>query len=352
MSEEKSILKPTIQITFLSFIGIILNFATQLVIAYFWGTTPERDAYFAAIVIPAYLSSILVGSIGIMFLPIYVDIKTKKSFQQANVFFSHVLAFSIVISIVIIILFSIFADNILSLTTPGFKDEQSSLTSDLLIILLPTILFQIVINVIGSFLQVQHKFVIPALNLIFNSIISLLFVIAFRHFWGIKTLAYGVIAGNIIVTVFLLIHIRKSISFKRSSDDDNGELHKLLKASAPLLITGIFYRLTGVFERGIGSTLSEGSISYLGYANQIMLILSTLTTSGIAITIYPLLSKAWSENDNERLQILFDRGICIILLMTLPISIIFIFWGTPIIQILLERGAFTHASTIAVSATF
>lgn len=351
-AESKSIIKPTIHITILSFVGIILNFITQLVIAYYFGTTPERDAYFAAMVLPTYLSSILVGSLGVMFLPTYVDIKTRKNTQQANVFFTQTLVLSIFISLIIIIIFSVFADNILSLTAPGFRDEQLSLTSNLLIIHLPTILIQIVTNIVGSVLQVQHRFIIPALNPVFTALISLFFVTVFSRFWGIMSLAYGVLIGNVIVVIIQLIWVRRSIPLRSSINCRSEEINKLLKVSAPLLITGIFYRLTGVFERGIGSTLPEGSISYLGYANQIMLILATITTSGIVTTIYPLLATAWSEKDNERLQTLFSRGVCVILLLTLPISIFFIFWGSPVIQILFERGAFTHESTIAVSSTF
>jgi len=87
--QNKGLLKPTIQITALSFAGIGLNFFTQLIIAYYFGTTIERDAYFSAIVIPTYLATILTGSIGSIFIPKLIELKNNypqketRDFQNA-----------------------------------------------------------------------------------------------------------------------------------------------------------------------------------------------------------------------------------------------------------------------------
>jgi putative peptidoglycan lipid II flippase len=83
-----------------------------------------------------------------------------------------------------------------------------------------------------------------------------------------------------------------------------------------------------------------------------MAILATVTSSGIAASIYPLLSSMWAQNDKVQLFYFYQKGIRIILLITLPISVIFIFWGDILVGLMLERGAFDHSATLKVSQLF
>ena len=63
-------LKYTIQVTLISVLGIAVNFITQLLLAYYFGTTDARDSYFAAVTIPAYVAILFTGSLGMIFFTI------------------------------------------------------------------------------------------------------------------------------------------------------------------------------------------------------------------------------------------------------------------------------------------
>lgn len=341
--------KSTVQITILSFLGIVLNLGTQLIVAYYFGTTTERDAYFGAIVIPTYLTSVM-GAVSMIFLPMYVDIASQSNEQKADEFYHNVLSIFGLITVVVILSVSLFARNILSLTVPGFTYDQMTLTVELVIILLPTTLLSFATSLSGSVMQVQKRFIIPAVGPVISAVISLLMVWRFNDILGIRSLAYGTLLGGVINFFLVRIAVRKPMIF--SFRINSAHTHLLIKGCIPLFIAYIFSKLTGIFERSIASTLTEGSVSYLGYANYMMTILSTLVSSGIAITIYPVISKAWSDNDSTELNRLLTQGVRIILLMASPIMIIFIFWGIPITQILLERGAFVSTATDAVSSAF
>jgi putative peptidoglycan lipid II flippase len=342
-----SIVKSTIQITILSFVGIVIGFATQLLVAYFFGTTPERDAYFAATVIPVYLSAVIIP-INSMFLPMYMDIRTKQGAPQADKFFHTVATLSGAIGIAIAVLCALFAGSILSITAPGFEGGQKVLATELLIILLPNVFFQTLTNITSSVLQTQHRFLIPAIAPVLSTIIMLLSVSLFHTALGIHSLAYATLMGSAVsyLMVRYALHKPLIISFAVRSQ----QLHELLKCSLPLIAAGVFYQLAGIIERAIGSTLPEGSISYLGYATQIMTVLQTIIVSGITISIYPYLSEAYSRRNHSELNYLFTKGMRGVMLLSIPIAAIFALWGTPIIRLVLERGAFTPEATVAVSS--
>lgn len=350
---KNSLLKPTIQITVLSLVGIIVNFVTQLVIAYYFGATFERDAYFAASVIPTYIVAIFTGSIVAIFLPIYIDIKINKGKEEANSYIHNVLNFCLLLSI-LITLFCIFcAKNIIEITAPGFSDNnQIILVVNLLTILTISIVPQFISLILLSVLQAQSRFLLAALIPVISAIISLLVVFSFSSYIGILSLAYGTLSGALLTTSFIFYKLNHATHYKWTINFKDEYLQLLLRNSAPLFFAGFFYRMTSVFERGLASTLPRGSISYLGYANQILLILATITSSGIATTLYPKLSTAWSEKNIEQIRILLTKSIRFIFIISFPIAFIFIFGGKNIIQLVFERGAFTNETTLAVSKVF
>jgi len=165
---------------------------------------------------------------------------------------------------------------------------------------------------------------------------------------GIKSLAYGALASSIFNFIFLSFIVFKKNRYCISFVIEK-ETIKLFKVAAPLLLAGIFYRSTTVFERTLASSLGTGSISYLGYANQMMNVLSTIAAGGVATTIYPAMAKCWEKNDLDTLRIYFSKGIRIILLTTLPIAAVVFSVGHTIIEVLLQRGAFNSSATTGVN---
>lgn len=346
--QKEGLLKPTLQITALSFLGITLNFVSQLIIAYYFGATSERDAYFAAIVIPTYLVAILSGSIGFIFLPKVVELRNISE-QNTRKFINTILGSSTFILLILIISGIFFSKTILSLTAPGFDSKMIAYTGNLLRILLFTSLFSILTNLIGYLYQIKQNFVLPAIAPLINIPISILFVVIFNSKIGIMSLAIGTLIGSI--TAFLIVlPILRTKEFRFSFDIDifDSNFISMLKVSLPLLVGGILFRSAPVFERMIASGLPEGSISILGYSNQLLTVLITMATSGIVVSFFPSMSDAWTK-DIALFNQYFNKSIQIIILLTVPIAFSFVFFGDTFIKVLLERGAFSSKDTIAVS---
>jgi putative peptidoglycan lipid II flippase len=318
-------------------------------VAYCFGTTSERDAYFAAMVIPAYLIAVT-STISMIFLPMYVDICSKQRQEEADKFFHNTFSIFGGAVLLLVLAVTVFAQKIVPLAIPGFSDIQLRLTIKLMLILLPTVFLSFVITITGSVLQAQKRFFISAAGPVVSVIVSLGIVWIFHNVLGILSLAYGSLLGSIINCLFVRIALHKHLVFIFKIHDEH--IIMLLKSTIPLMASSIIFNFSKIFERTIASGLPEGSISYLGYANQIMSVLSAIVASGIAVTMYPLMAKAWSEQNLSEINRLLVQAIRVILLLALPITAVFVFWGIPLIQILLERGVFTHNDTSAVSSTF
>ena len=351
MGDIKGLLKPTLQITALSFVGIILSFISQLITAYYFGASSERDAYFAAIVIPTYLVAILTGAIGFIFLPQVIELKTING-NNARKFINTTLGSTTLCLLILIILGTFFSTRILNLTAPGFDSKMIAYTGNLLRILLFTSLFSTLTNLISYLYQIKQKFIRPALAPLINIPISILFVVILNSKIGIMSLAIGTLIGSIISFLFVLpILFTKEFKFSFHFDITDSYFISMLKVLLPLLAGGIIFRSAPVFERMIASGLAVGSISILGYSGQLLTVLATIATSGIVVSFFPSMAKAWTRDITLFTQY-FNRGIRSILILTIPIAFSFVLFGDTFIKIMLERGVFSSKDTIAVSETF
>lgn len=344
---NNSILKSTIIVTFFSIISLAFSFLSQLIIAYYFGTNNERDAYFLASSVPTYLIAIINGSIGIVFIPKYLDYYSQKVSEEISSSFIISYLFSIFIFSGLItggIYF--FSKELLFYLAPTLSNNQLFLTERLLKILIPTFTISAINYTLISFLQIKGFFTNSSLVQLFIPILSILFTLLFNKTLGISSLAIGTLLGNIIIFTVLLYFCSQLIIFNKKI---NLDFYIIYKIAWPLLFSGIIFRSTNFIERIISANLGSKYISYLGYSGQLYLLLTTIATSGIAVTIYPKLSQLWKVGDKTDFVNTFQKGIQTIIFITIPIAIYIIFFRNEFVAIIFQRGEFSANDTVNVA---
>src|SRR5699024_8286969 len=98
--------------------------------------------------------------------------------------------------------------------------------------------------------------------------------------------------------------------------------------------------LNKIVDKSLASTLIEGSISALNYADRLQQIIYGVFITAIITVIYPSLSKyAMSDNLNQFRKSI-NSGVIIILLITIPSTVGMVILAEPIVSIFYERGSF------------
>jgi putative peptidoglycan lipid II flippase len=122
-------------------------------------------------------------------------------------------------------------------------------------------------------------------------------------------------------------------------------------------VRGIFANLLPIFlgtavnqiylaiNRYFASGLSEGSISALNYAGKLMNLPMGIFVLAVASAIFPTLSEHAVKNDKQALGVTLNRGLKMVLLVTLPAAVGLMVLNTPIVKLLFERGAFDAGAT-------
>jgi putative peptidoglycan lipid II flippase len=340
-------LKPTLHVTLVSILGIGINFVTQLLLAFYFGATPARDAYFAALSIPAYVTLLFTGSLGMILLPFLVKQKLANNPGETNRFISAVINFSFVVIFIIAILSVLLARQIMDIFLPDSKQALFDTTVYLFRILIVSTTFSVLTGLLSVVFHASHSFLVPALAPVLSYLVTMISVAVFSPSIGIASIAWGTLAGTLISFIGIFILALKQMDFKWHIVFMKPEVKALLLVALPLFLAGILFRSTVVVERLFAARLEDGSLSYLGGGNQIITVLSTIVSSGIATTSFPLLSRYWSERDMRSLEKTLMRLINGIVLIILPMIIIFLATGMDIVKIVFERGAFTASDTKA-----
>jgi len=115
---------------------------------------------------------------------------------------------------------------------------------------------------------------------------------------------------------------------------------KIFGLMLPLVLGMLFYKIVPLFDRWLASGLPEGSISILGYSTKLVNILQSITTTGVSVSLFPLMSGLAARNDYLMLKEKMGKGIKILLYVTIPMSILLGVDGKSAIPLLFERGAF------------
>jgi putative peptidoglycan lipid II flippase len=341
-------LKSTIQVTLFSILSIAINFVIQLLLAYYFGASDERDTYFAASSIPIYINAIISGSLVVVFLPRLIDIEINKS-GDASALVSCLVTFTILLMIVIALPFIFFSTSLVDLLFQGFDGTKTALTAELLVILTPVIFFQALSNILIALYHANKSFLKPALSILITPIVTILVTFILEGRFGIKSVAIGSSIGWIVTFLFLQFAtpVKYSVNFPLLRT--NRDFHYCLRKSTPLFLGSLLYRGNTVIEKMVASNFSGGVISYLGYASSIVTLLSTVTVNGIATTMFPQLSRAWSEKNIEKFRRFYANSIKVTFILCVPVIITSIVFSKTIIATILERGAFDQNDTTEVS---
>jgi putative peptidoglycan lipid II flippase len=343
-------LKDNLLLVAVTGISIVINFVSQLVIAGYFGTSFQRDAYFIAFAIPAFINIVVTNSIVVTFLPAIINTRITNEQSVPNMI-GTTLLFTSGLTVLLFAILSLMANGLITLMAPTFDEQQVKFTANILQILVVGFAIQSLNNLIGVTFHARQHFFIPSLQPVIIALGSVCFVILFHRQLGIFSLAWGYTAGNAAHTIMLLFRFPKMTVTDVGKTIGEREFKKIFILATPLLLSGIVTRSAPIIERHFASGLPAGSVSYLGYASQLVLALTNLASNSISTTVYPRLVQHWSEKNYNLLGLQLNNAINTIFLIAAPVIASVVFFGEEIIGVFFERGAFTHSDTIALALT-
>ena len=319
----------------------VLGLVRDSLIAAFFATGMQADAFMAASKLPTTLFDMVVGGvISATFIPVFNEIITKENKENAMKFANKFVTMILMITILISVLGIAFAHPLTSLIAPEYAGEKHNLTAQLTTIMFPMIIFTGLAFSFVGLLQSFGEYNIPSIiSLVSNAAIIIYFILFGKKF-GVHGLAVTmVIAWSLQVAV--QIPSLKKFKFRYRVDLRLRDKHikQALLLAGPMLISTWVQPLYTIVNSRLASGI-DGAYSALEYANRLYLIVVGVFSFVVTNLIFPKLSRANASDNGAEVKELVMNSLKGIAIVILPLMAGFIILACPITSLIYEHGEF------------
>lgn len=315
-----------------------------------FGASAQMDALLVALIIPTFFLSMLgEASMGAAVVPVFITyVAPQASREQRRIIGSAFALLSLVLTAIAAV-GVIFAPTIAHLFAPGFDQPKLELTAALMRVMIPSVLFLGLANLVTGLLHSFKRFSAAAATGVVFNLSIVVFTIPLAQRFGIFAPAVGVLVGTALQLGIMLPSLIKTGLFPSvGSSFRDPALVRMWRLFLPILLGGLAATALSTIDKVIGSFMATGSISALNYASKIAGGPARIFTMSVAVVLFPTLVKKVADGAEGRGDMII-RGINIAAFLTLPWAALLIALRTPIVYVLLQRGAFNAQDTKLVA---
>ncbi len=351
-AKKNTALKTVSIVMVIMLIGKIVGLLRSVIIASYLGDSMEADAFFLASKIPRdFLDFAFASAISSSFIPIfnsYIEKKGKKeAYRLANNFITIIFALSLAITLIAMI----FSEQIVGILAPGFNAEKTMLTSQLLLIMLPTIVVTALAFSVTGILQSLDEFNVPAAMSVVSNLIIIVYLLFFMDKFGIVGLAIAFLIGW---STQLLIQIpsllKKEYYYRPYIDLKDSGIKQIGALVIPVMISSWVFPINSLVNVSAVS-VKDSWVSALNYANDLYLVITGVLILSISNVIFPKLSKHTVKDDESGFAETMRQTLRVLFFLLLPMTVGLFVLREPIVSLFYERGKFTKELTSLTSGT-
>lgn len=331
-----------------SVISRIFGFVREILMSNFYGTSAVAEVVVIALAIPTVLFSFLFNSLNTSFIPSYNMVRSEKGDSQAEEFTSNVANVVMLFSLGLCIVGIIFAKPLVFAMASGFTGEKQEMTIKFVRIVLLGSSFNSIAAIFSGYLNVHGKYILPSARLAVQNIILIIFTII-SVYTNEYMLAIGILVATVCQNVVLISGLRKvgyRHQWKINLKDSN--IRYILMLAIPLMLGVAVDQINVFVDKTLASRAIEGGVAILNYADRINALVYIVITSIVTVA-YPVISKYAISGDMDKVKKSMFKYVQVNYIFCIPIIAAFIVFAEPIVQVIYERGVFSHADTIAVS---
>jgi putative peptidoglycan lipid II flippase len=338
-------------IAFFSFLAKIFALLREKLIAHNFAASEMADVYYSAFRLPDLIFNTLVlGALTSAFIPVFQKVWFKNK-EDGLKLSNSVLNFFLLFITILVVIAYIFTPQIMPLITPGFNDGQMTDVIKLSRVMLISVLFFVVSNLIGGILNSLKRFFSFSLAASFYNIGIIIGIVVFYPRFGLVGLAYGVLLGAIMHLLIQLPEVHKNGWHYKFILKFDKNLKRILKLMLPRTIGLAAGQINLIVITMIASTLTTGSIAVFNYANNLQSLPVSLFAVSLAIAVFPTFTQAVNEKDSKSFSQNFSRSFRRILFMLIPISVLIVVLRAQLVRVILGSGAFDWDETYKTAQT-
>jgi putative peptidoglycan lipid II flippase len=297
----------------------------KLLLAFFFGTGPEVDAYVVLreVIKPA-------------FLPTFLQSRCEAGGRNWRLF--AVMGTLLVLLLGGVTVAGIFlARPLIALAAPGFDGQQRELAVRLLRLVMPALLLLGTWSLTAAALHAHKRFVLPTAGEASFRAVPILLLLATG---GVGGTALGMVIGALGKVGLEVWGLRRYLARLRPSLDlAFGPLRTVGRLAAPLL-GALFLSLSigPLVEYAFASKVGVGGVAALAYSRKIAETLTTILPYTLGRALLPFSAEMVTRQDSQGLARTLSGALRGLVLLFLPVILGLMMLREPFVQLLLEKG--------------
>ena len=343
--------RPFFSTTFFTALGRAGGFIIPFFVAFYYGITPETDAFFFAYALIIFLTELSSQIFESMLIPYLAE--HKKNPETVSHFANGVALLSLPFAAIICFLIHRFLPPAL-IRWSRWDASSASLSAGLFLQITPLFFLNLWSSVMNGIFYTYKVFWYPALSPLIRSVWVILFLWLGHQKFGITALTFGFVAGESIrlLTGFLLSRYLKLWVPKFRWEEVRFSIKEFLQ-KVPLQIFAVTaVLLTPVVNQWFAARLGVGSVSLLNYAERLLLIPYQLFIGGFL----QIFLSDWSEGYCQEPGILFwpkiQKDIQNTFLAALVLSLILVIFHNPLVRMVYGHGELQEKELPVLASVF
>ena len=334
-------------LTVITFLSKIIGYLRTVLVAYYFGTSAQVDAFVVAMLIPSLVFGIIAGGLQTVIIPVYTEEK-QKNLQKAKVFVNQIFLINVILLLLLSFIMFLFPAAFVKIVAYGFKGTRLSQAAYFMRFLIIFGFFNVLAGLFIGLLQAEKQFLFPALTLLVgNSLIPLsLFLFAKKigiNSWTIGEISFGTFIFSV---MFLFLYYKKQFfqGFELLHIDFQ-KVWNFFVLLLPIILTSGVTALYKIVDKTVASSLPVGSVSALNFAQLVYQIPFGMFIVPVVYAVYPSFASFASKNMDSAYEQLLEKTFFVLMFITIPILFLFVVYAKPLVRLLYQHGAFTSTST-------
>lgn len=322
-----------------------LGYVRVAVQAWLFGATAAMDAFVVAFSVPSILQVVLLsGPLSGVLVPTLTTFRNDR--RALNELFNAIFTLSLVVGLATAGLAAVGAPLFMRLAAPGLAPDTQVLATLLFRIMLPMLMMQALLSVCKGALNALDHYGAPEYaGVVFNVVIIAAALLLYSPL-GVLSLAIGASLGSIAQLLMQFpvlarygVHFRLLWRF-------NPALRQMTRLVKGTFISTIITPTVSLIDRALASLLFPGAIAALHYAFLLFLLPASLCVIPLSTVLLTDLATLYHQHDYAALRQRTVSGLRLVLLLTLPATLLGVLLAEPITRLVYEYGRFDAADTV------
>jgi len=339
-------LRSTVTVGLGTSLSRVLGLVRDVVIAQGFGAGPSADAFFVAFRIPNLLRRLFAeGAFSQAFVPVLSEYRSAHGEVETRALVAATAGALACVLTAVTALCMAGAGALVWVFAPGFggDPERFALTTWMLRITFPYLLFISLTSLAAGVLNTFGRFAVPAVTpvLLNVALIAAAVWLSPRLDTPVVGLAWGVFAGGVAQLAFQLPFLRRigMLVWPRVKRGHEG-VKRIVGLMIPALFGVSVAQINLLIDTVIASFLAAGSVSWLYYSDRLVEFPLGVFGVALATVILPGLSAQHVEGARSAFSATLDWALRLVVLIGLPSTLGIAILAQPMLATIFQYGAF------------